>query len=198
MKKINPYFDVNGNRYELRPTRWLIAEYQKLNEERPLDNDVRANAIKASNLIADVKKYNEKASEWWDELCENPTPEKQTYYLMFKEMSDKAVEKYNDFVAHNNSLSETTKHTVDILEIVAVKALAEQYYNMNESLAKQTWESFVDSLEDNNKVGEWLFAMSECLFGEEEEEEDNSFLSQKKKMDLERDNNRKSALRKKK
>ena len=116
---------------------------------------------------------------------------------MFKEMSDEAVEKYNKFIAENNAINATFKHSVDILEMVAIKALAEQYFNFNESIAKQAWEAFVDSMESHDDVAEWLMAMAECLFGEDEDEEDTGFLAQKRKMDEEKANNRKSALRKK-
>ena len=66
---------------------------------------------------------------------------------------------------------------------------------MNESLAKETWELFVEQTVNHNKVGEWLNAMGECLFGEDDEEKTNDFLSQKRKADLEKENNRKLALR---
>lgn len=196
--KITPYFEVNGNRYEIKKTRWLIAEHRRLNEENPLCEEDKANAIKASNLVADVKKFAEKEKECWDNLCENPTEDNQRIYLMFKGMSDKAIVDYNAFVSTNNTLQTATKHSIDILEKVAIKGLAEQYFGMNESLAKQTWETFVDTMNSHEKVAEWLNAMAECLFVEEDEVEDNSFLAQMRKKNEERENNRKNAFRKKK
>lgn len=195
--RITPYFEVNGNRYEFKRTRWLIAEYKRLNEEMPLPSEDKANAVRANNLVADAKKFADKAEEMWEELCKNPTPENRATYSMFKEMSDEAVEKYNKFISENNAINVTFKHSVDILEMVAIKALSEQYFNFNESLAKQIWEAFVDSMESHDDVAEWLMAMAECLFGEDEDEEDTGFLAQKRKMDEEKANNRKSAIRKK-
>jgi hypothetical protein len=195
--RITPYFELNGNRYEFKRTRWIIAEYRRLNEENALSDEDKANVIKVSNLVADVKKFAEKAEEMWEKLCENPTPENKATYTMFKEMSDEAIAKYNNFVSTNNTLSTATKHSVDILERVAIKSLAENYFSGNENLAKQTWEMFVDEVDDNNKVAEWLEAMAECLFGEDDNEEDTGFLAQKRKADMERENNRKNALRKK-
>lgn len=195
--RITPYFELNGNRYEFKRTRWIIAEYRRLNEENPLSEEDKANAIKASNLVADVKKFAEKEKECWEKLCDEPTEENQRVYLMFKGMSDKAIADYNAFVSTNNTLQTATKHSIDILEIVAIKSLAEQYYSGNENLARQTWEQFVDEIDDHNKVAEWLNAMAECLFGEEDNEEDTGFLAQKRKADMERENNRKNALRKK-
>lgn len=195
--RITPYFEVNGNRYEFKRTRWLIAEYKRLGEEMPLSAEDKANAVRANNLVADAKKFADKAEEMWEELCKNPTPENRATYSMFKEMSDDAIEKYNNFIAENDTVKKTFKRNIDILEIVAIKALTEQYFNFNESLAKQTWEAFVDSMESHDDVAEWLTAMAECLFGEDEDEEDTGFLAQKRKMDEEKANNRKSALRKK-
>jgi hypothetical protein len=197
MSRINPYFELGGNRYEIKRTRWLIAEYRRLNEENPISDADKANAIKASNLIADVKRYSEKEKECWDALCENPTEENQRVYFIFKNMNDNAIALYNEFVATNNTLQNATKHNVDILEKIAIKGLAEQYFGRNENLAKQTWESFVDTIENHNTVAEWLNAMGQCLFVEEDEVDDGDFLSQMRKKNREAEDNRKNGLRKK-
>jgi hypothetical protein len=66
--RINPYFELDGNRYEIKRTRWLIAEYKKLGEQMPMSAEDKANAITANNLVADAKKFADKANEMWDEL----------------------------------------------------------------------------------------------------------------------------------
>lgn len=196
--RINPYFELEGNRYEIKRTRWLINEYKKLGEEMPLSADDKANAITANNLIADAKKFADKANEMWERLCEAPTKENKDTYLMFKEMSDDAIAKYNDFISKNDAVNTSFKHTVDILEKTIIKGLAEQYFGFNENLAKQTWEKFVDTKDSHDEVAEWLMAAADSLFGEEDNEEDkDDFLSQKRKAEMERENNRKSAFRKK-
>lgn len=197
MSKITPYFEVNGNRYEFKRTRWLIAEYRRLNEENPLANEDKENAIKASNLVADVKRYAEKEKECWEALCENPTEDNQRIYFLFKGMSDKAIADYNSFIAVNNTLERATKHSIDILERVAIKALAEQYFGMNENLAKQVWESFVETHDDHNTVAQWLQAMAECLFVEDEDEDNDDFLSRMKKDKQNKEFLRKNASKKK-
>lgn len=196
--RINPYFEINGNRYEIKRTRWLITEYKKLGEEMPLSAADKANAITANNLVADAKKFADKANELWDKLCENPTPENKATYFMFKEMSDEAIAKYNEFITKNDAVNTSFKHTIDILEKTIIKGLGEQYFGFNENLAKQTWEKFVDTQESHDDVAEWLMAAADSLFGEEDNEEDkDDFLSRKRKMDEERANNRKSTIRKK-
>lgn len=195
--RITPYFELkNGNRYEFKKTRWLISEHQRLNEELDISAEDKENAVKANNLVADAKKFSDKANECWEKLCAEPTEENQRIYFMFKNMSDKAVEDYNAFVAQNNTVAIASKHTYDILERIAIKALAEQYFSMNENIAKQTWEMFVDEQESHDVVIEWLSAMAECLFGEEDEVEDNSFLSQMRKKKAEQAENRRNAIKK--
>ena len=195
--KLLPYFELNGNRYEFKRTRWLIAEYEKLGREMALSPEDKADAMKANNLMADAKRFAEKESEMWERLCENPTPENRATYSMFKEMSDEAIAKYNEFIAKNDTVNTSFKRSIDILEKIAIKALAEQNLSFNEAAAKQTWEQFVDTMDDHNKIGEWLIAFGDCLFVDDDNEEDTGFLAQKRKMDEEKANNRKSALRKK-
>ena len=64
--RITPYFELNGNRYEFKRTRWLIAEYEKLGREMALSPEDKADAMKANNLMADAKRFAEK------EYGENP------------------------------------------------------------------------------------------------------------------------------
>lgn len=195
--RITPYFELNDTRYEFNRTRWLVAEYEKLGREMALSPEDKADTMKANNLMADAKRFAEKTQEMWEILCEKPTPENRATYSMFKELSDEAIEKYNDFIAKNDTVNTSFKRSIDILERIAIKALAEQYFGMNEALAKQTWEQFVDKMDDHNKVGEWLIAFGDCLFVDDDNEEDTGFLAQKRKMDEERANNRKAAIRKK-
>jgi hypothetical protein len=179
MNKITPFFTLNGVKYEIKKTRWLVAEYNRLNEESPLTDEDRADAIKASNLVADAQKFAEKEKEWWDKLCVEPTEENRNTYFMFKKMSDDAVSAYNEFVVTHNALQDASRHNINVLEQIAIKGIAEQYFHMNEAEATKIWEAFVDSQENHNIVGEWLTAMAQCLFMEEDEkEEGNDFLSQ--------------------
>ena len=195
--KLTPYFELNGNRYEFKTTRWLIAEYERLGKEMEVSAEDKTNALTANNLMADAKRFAEKEKEMWEKLCENPTPENRATYSMFKEMSDEAIAKYNEFIANTDTINTSFKRSIDILEKIAIKALAEQYFGMNEVLGKQTWEMFVEQTDDHNKTAEWLMAFGDCLFNNDEDEEDTGFLAQKRKADMERENNRKNALRKK-
>ena len=58
--KLTPYFELNGNRYEFKTTRWLIAEYEKLGKEMEVSAEDKTNALTANNLMADAKRFAEK------------------------------------------------------------------------------------------------------------------------------------------
>jgi hypothetical protein len=134
--KITPFFEVNGKRYEIKKTRWLIAEHKRLAEESAISKEDKANAIKAQNLVSDAQKYTEKANEMWEELCENPTAENENRYFLFKRMADKAINDYNDFIAVTDSVENIAKNNIDILEIVAIKGISEQYFDLDEEKEK--------------------------------------------------------------
>lgn len=196
MKNIIPFFTVNGQTYEIKRTRYLIAEYDKLGEQTNLSNEDKENAIKAQSLIADVQKYGTKAEEFWKKLEENPSKETRDNYYMFKEMYDNALNELAKLETETGSTNRLQKEAVDILEKIAIKGLAEQYFNFDESKAQAIWEKHAENL-GNNATVEWLMAMSECILKEEEEVEDNSFLSQMRKRAEEKANFRKNIIKKK-
>lgn len=182
MNTLIPFFTVEGHTYEIKRTRYLLAEYNKLAEQSTLSNEDKENAIKAQSLIADVQKYGTKAEEFWKKLEENPSKEARDNYYMFKEMYDKALSDLAKLETQTGSTERLQKEAIDLLEKIAIKGIAEQYFQFDEVKAKAIWEKNVDEL-GNEKTVEWLNAMSECLFKEDEEVEDNSFLAQKRKRD---------------
>ena len=196
MSKIIPFFELNGQRYEIKPTRWLIAEYDKLGEESQLSNEDKANAIKAQSLIGDIQKYADKVNEYWEILEKKPDKETRETYYFYKEMYDNALEQLTKLEVESGSTSKLQKAGIDLLEKIAIKGLAEQYFNFDEVKAQKVWESYVDTLPNHEIVIEWLTSMSECLFRSEEEVEENSFLSQMRKKAEQRAINRKNGIKK--
>lgn len=180
MNKIIPFFELNGQRYEIKPTRYLLAEHNKLGKEIVIENDDKANAIKAQALMADIRKYANKAEETWRAFEEEPNVDNQKIYLLFKDMYDKSLEELAKLEAETNSTTKVQKAGIDLLEKIAIKGLAEQYFNFDENKAKALWESRCDDI-GNNATVEWLSYMGECFFGDEEEGETDPFLAQMRK-----------------
>lgn len=196
MNKIIPFFDLNGQRYEIKPTRYLLAEYDKLGEESELSNEDKANAIKAQSLIGDIQKYAEKVKELEEKYFDTFDDEDERKYLKAKALYEKALGELTALEVETGSTTKLQKAGIDLLEKVAIKGLAEQYFNFDESKAQAIWEQYAQKL-GNNATVEWLTAMSECLFRNEEEvEEENSFLFQMRKKAEQRAINRKNGIKK--
>ncbi len=186
MNNLTPFFELDGVRYEINRTRYLVAEYDKISEENNVSNEDKQNVLRAQSFLNDLQKYEKKKRELEDIFFDTLDDEDERKYLKVKALYDNAMSEFTALEIENNSIARLQKNVVDILEKIAIKGLAEQYFHMNMDEATKLWERFVDSMESHNKVAEWLNAMSECLFGDEREEEDNSFLSQKRKLDEEK------------
>lgn len=196
MNKIIPFFELNGQRYEIKATRYLLAEYDNLGEENELSNEDKANAIKAQSLIGDIQKYAEKVKELEEKFFDTFDDEDERKYLKAKALYEKALGELTALEVETGSTTKLQKAGIDLLEKVAIKGLAEQYFNFDEIKAKYIWEQYAEKLGNNSTV-EWLTAMSECLFRNEEQiEEENSFLSQMRKKAAQKAINRKNGIRK--
>ena len=197
MSKIIPFFELNGQRYEIKPTRWLIAEYDKLGEESQLSNEDKANAIKAQTLIGDIQRYAEKVKELEEKYFETFDNEDERKYLKIKALYESKLDELTKLEVESGSTTKLQKAGIDLLEKIAIKGLAEQYFNFDEVKAQKVWENYVDTMPNHEVVIEWLSYMSECLFRNEEELEENSFLSQMRKKAEQQAINRKNGIKKK-
>jgi hypothetical protein len=193
MQNIVPFFELNGIRYEIKKTRWLLAEYQKLQDQVSLSVEAKQNASKTERLLSDLKKYSEKVKELWEKYLETFDDEDERKYLKVKALYDKTHEQLTNFEAETESVEKVHKAGIDLLEKIAIKGLAEQNFNMDEQKAKSVWCEFVETV-GNSVVTEWLSAMAECLFKGEEQE--NDFLSQMRKSAEEKAQNRRNGLKK--
>ena len=191
--KLVPFFELNGTRYEIKRTRYILAEYDRLGEESQLSNEDKENAIKAQGLMADIQKYAEKTQELEDRYFETLDDEDERKYLKMKALRDKSLQELARLEAETGSTNRLQKAGVDLLEKIVIKALAEQYFNFDEQKAQSIWEQYVDTVSNKQEIVEWLSAMSECLFNEEDEVEDTSFLAQMRKRSEERAKNRRKA-----
>lgn len=196
MNNIIPFFELNGQRYEIKRTRYLIAEYDKLGRENELSNEDKQNAVRLQSLIGDVRKYAEKLKELEEKFFDTFDSEDERKYLKAKELYEKSLAELTELEVNTGSTARLQKISIDILEKVAIKGLAEQYFNFDEVKAKAIWEQYADNL-GNNATVDWLNAMGECLFGEEEKEEENSFLAQMRKKAEQKAINRKNGIKKK-
>ena len=182
--RIKPYFEVDGQRYELMATRYLIAEYQKIGKENDLTNEDKENAIKAQTLINDLQKYIQKVKELEEKFFDTLDDEDERKYLKMKSLYEAKLNELAQLEAETGCTTRLQEKGIEVLEKTAIIGLAEQYFNFNQKQAKIVWDKFVETISEEDK-GEWLSYMSECLFKTDEEEvEENSFLSQMRKNKL--------------
>lgn len=182
--RIKPFFEVNGQKYELMATRYLIAEYQKIGKEVEVSNEDKQNAVIAQTLIADIKKYLLKTKELEDKFFETFDDEDERRYLKAKALYENKLNELAKFEAETGSTTRLQEQGIKVLEKTAIKGIAEQYFNFDEIKAKAVWDNFTETIDEEEK-GEWLSYMSDCLFKTDKEEvEDNSFLSQMRKNKL--------------
>lgn len=196
MEKINPFFEVNGNRFEIKKTRYIIAEYDKATRESNLNPEDTQNVQKVQRLANDAKKFAERLEILEERYFETFDDEDERKYIKCKEMYDKIVDELSMLEATTKCTKIAIETSARILENIVILALAEQYFNFNKELATQTWESYVESLSSQNQAIEWLNLMADSLFYEEPEENGNDFFSQKRKEAEQRAENRKKALKK--
>lgn len=197
MEKINPFFEVNGNRFEIKKTRYIIAEYDKVTRESNLNPEDTQNVQKVQRLANEAKKFAERLEILEERYFETFDDEDERKYIKCKEMYDKIVDELSMLEATTKCTKIAIETSARILENIVILALAEQYFNFNKELATQTWESYVESLSSQNQAIEWLNLMADSLFYEEPEENGNDFFSQKRKEAEQRAENRKKALKKK-
>ena len=197
MEKIIPFFELKGQRYEIKRTRYLLAEYDKLAQESNLSKEDKTSATKAMALLNEVKKYAEMMQELEEKFFETLDEKDEKKYLKAKEFYNKAFDELNTFEAENNGTAKVQKAGIDILEQIAIKGLAEQHFNFDENKATKIWEDFVEEV-GNKETVEWLSAMSRCLFSGDNEDEgikNNSFLSQMRKKAEQQAINRKKMMK---
>lgn len=203
--KLIPFFYLNKVRYEIKPTRYLALQYEKISEENSLSNDDKVNALKLQNMAVQVRELAEQLKALKEEYYADMTnKEAKAQYRACKEEYNEMFEELARFEAESGGLVKVQKAGIDALEQIAILGLAEQYYGYGKDeiyrredyeKGKEIWESFVDTI-GIDKASEWLVAMSENLFGEDEEEEENPFLAQVKAKRAERAENQKKGLKK--
>lgn len=178
MFELNPYIIVDGQQYEVRRTRHLLAEYDKLTRESK--NNATTQDRQTSTNIAliqeDIKKYKDKEEEYLEKFCETGAEEDKRRYLTFKKLKEEVLEK---FISLSDDVEHVAKKSLDILEKIAIMGIAENHFRSGDIIdydsAKSIWEKFVDE-KGTEEATEWLLAMNEVLFTETKKEDENSFL----------------------
>lgn len=177
MNKILPILQVNGVNYELKKTRYLVAEYKRIGEGKEYTEEEQLATVDTQALLGDVKKYAKKLNELEEKFFKTFDPEDKRKYLDMKDLYEEARKRYAEAEIRSGGASrKLEKDAIDTLEQIAIKAISEQHCNMDIERATKIWTTFVED-KGNSYIIEWLLAMADCFFNEEEAKENDPFLS---------------------
>lgn len=174
--KILPTLEVNDVTYEIFKSRYVLAEYNKMSEESDLTEEDKIATVEIQSMIQDVKKYGEKLKELEEKYFDTFDEEDERRYFKMKEIFDEASKKLSIAEVSSNAFDRLQRKSINNLEKLAIKAIAEQHFDMDMAKATELWKAFVD-YKGKGYVTEWLLSMSDCLFNDEEERESDPFLS---------------------
>lgn len=184
--KINPYFEVKGKTYEIKRTRYLETEYDRITSSSKLSAEQESLFADYIKLESEYNEIIEKFRNAKDDYFANVLDkEKKEIYLAFKELSDDKYKEIKEFNITNPdfSLNNIQKMAYENGVKLLYVALQEQY-SLSEEQAKNVWEDFVEHL-GTQVAMEWILLMVQTLF-EKDEEDENPFLKQAKAKAIQR------------
>lgn len=189
--KINPYFEVKGKTYEIKRTRYLETEYDRITTSSKLSAEQESLFADYIKLESEYNEIIEKFKNAKDDYFANVLDkDKKEIYLAFKELSDEKYKEIKDFNVNNPdfSLNKIQKMAYENGVKLLYVALQDQY-SLSEEQAKLVWGDFVEHF-GNQVAMEWILLMVQTLF-EKDEEDDDPFLKQAKAKAIQRMEHRK-------
>lgn len=177
--KINPYFEVKGITYEIRRTRYLESEYDKITSQSKLSVEQESDFADYIKIESEYNELIEKFRVAKDEYFEDVlNEEKEKRYLAFEKLSNKKYQEIKDFNLNHPNFS--LKDIQDLAYNNGVKLLfvaLQEQYSLSEQQARIVWDDFVEHF-GTPIATEWILEMVKTLF--EKDEEENPFLKQAK------------------
>ena len=180
MGRLNPFFEVEGQTYEIVRTRAVECEYDKIRQRNEVDeNEVRyaTDYTKLVNEYAEIlERYENARNEFFDDVLNE---EKEKVYNAFKKLSDIKYQEVQEFELKNKDFSleklqdKAYKNGVELL----VYALStNKDYSLSAQQARNVWGKFEEHF-GLDYAKNWITAMIRVLFESDEEEQD-PFLKQ--------------------
>ena len=193
MKTI-PFFEVNGNRYEIKMTRYLLVEYDKLRDNVNVSAEDKEKVLYLQKVVEDLTKYAKKLKELEERFFETFDAEDERKYRLMKGLYDETYKTFTELTS-TNALNNAHKERLYALEATVIVGLAEQYFNFNKELAKETWQSYLASVDATKTIDQWLMAFGEYLDSDTEEEgKEETFLSKLKAEREQQELNRRNGM----
>lgn len=196
---LTPFFEVNGNRYEIRRSRFLMVELEKIRESSNIADDDQKNITKLQDMYRDLQKIKLRVDELYDKYLETFSDEDEQIYEKAKAKYEKQRNEAAEFELGANDvlhrLNKTATDNAEKLVIIALQRDENGKEIRTKEQAESIWCAWVTEV--GQKVSqEWLNALIEHITGEDEREDDNSFLAQAKARAEQQAENRKQGLAK--
>lgn len=178
MAKENPYFVANGKTYEIKRTRFLECEYERISKQKKLTDEEELASAKYIKLQSDyaevVDKYNTAKDEYFNDVLDET---KKGKYLAFKALVDDQYKELTTFAVTNKDFDMSKiENTAYENGLEVLYAALEEQHNLSHEQAVAVWADFSDHL-GKAQAQEWVLAMLNELF-DREDEEDDPFLKQ--------------------
>lgn len=173
-----PFFEVNGQKYEIKRNRFLQAEFNKLKSDLEMSEDEQVAYVKEEDFNDKIQKLSERKSQLYDKYLETFSEEDEELY-------NKACIAYDKLVEQSKSLESVSakqrKKTIDMGEKLIIIAL--QYNNKGETIrtekeANDIWCSYADEYGEI-AIMEFIAFTLNYLLGVDDDEE-NPFVTQAK------------------
>lgn len=173
-----PFFELNGQKYEIKRNRYLQAEFDLLKEDMQLSDEEQIAYAKENDFENRLEKLSARKDELFAKYLE-------TFDEKDEELYEKACSAYNKFIEENGKtesiVAKQRKQMIDMGEKLIIKALQinEKGENIRtEKEATDIWCSFVDEIGKYTAMEFIIFTMN-YIVGIEDEVE-NPFLTQAK------------------
>lgn len=186
--ELKPIFSVNGKDYELKKTRALMVEWQRINKENHLDEESSNKILEVQENLKETQKEIESLVERVEtarnEYYDEPTnKDKKDKFNALKELLKEAKKPLTNAKSEEMELAnKSMKILLDNYEKAIIFAISEQY-DMSMSNAEKVWQDFVEEI-GLAKASQWVYEIGDTLFNEEEN--GNDFLAKKRAMEQQR------------
>ena len=189
-----PYFEANGKRYEIKRTRYLMAELDKAKRDIELTADEEVQFAKEQEKREALERLSDRKTELYEKYLE-------TFDEKDEEMYNRACAAYDRLIDEIGNMGNVTgkqnQKTIDMAEKVVIRSL-QLDENGNEirsaEEANDIWCAYVDEC---GKVAAIQFVVlaANYIIGNDDEEE-NPFVAQAKARAEQQAQKRREGLRK--
>lgn len=193
-----PYFEVNGNRYEIRRSRFLLCEFEKIQASSKLEDDAGQKLIELQEKAQQLDKLKQRKDDLFDAYLETFSEDAKKLYEQANAEYEKLFEEVMPQLGKNGLLARIKKVGMDNAEKLVIIAL--RYDERGKEIrskeeAEDIWCSWV--VEVGQVIAQqWLNAFIDCITGDDECENKSSFLAQAKARAEQQAANRKAGLSK--